>query len=176
MISEFYSFWVYSSIIYYGYTCRICRIWGNSNWKIFRKNIWFREVILFKCMLFRYKGCGKCKPCAMYVGTWRILIHLPYLVWYMNVYSIYNVYFKKKSSQDSTHFHLSNQQLSFDTKLFMIKINLISALPKNCSSVLRNVVCFTSSVISRCRQSGRLKPFLLFDVQDSQEALSQTTG
>ena len=84
--------------------------------------------------------------------------------------------FKKKSSQDSTHFHLSNQKLSFDTKLFMIKINLISALPKNCSSVLRNVVCFTSSVISRCRQSGRLKPFLLFDVQDSQEALSQTTG
>lgn len=83
--------------------------------------------------------------------------------------------FKKKSSQDSTHFHLSNQQLSFDAKLFMIKIDLISALPKNCSSVLRNV-CFTSSVISRCRHSGRLKPFLLFDVQDSQEALSQTTG
>lgn len=81
-------------------------------------------------MLFRYKGCGICKPCAMYIGTWCILIHLPYLMWYMNVYSINNVYFLKKSSQDSTHFHLSNQQLSFDTKLFMIKINLISALPK----------------------------------------------
>lgn len=82
MISQFYSFWVYSTIIYYGYTCRICRIWSNSNWKIFRKNIWFREVILFKCMLFRYKGCGICKSCAMYVN-WHMM--------YINTFTVFSV-------------------------------------------------------------------------------------
>lgn len=35
---------------------------------------------------------------------------------------------------------------------------------------------FNRSVINRYKQNARLKPFVLFDVQDSHEHLSQTTG
>lgn len=42
----------------------------------------------------------------------------------------------------------------------------------NCFSFL----FFNRSVINRYKQNARLKPFVLFDVQDSHEHLSQTTG
>lgn len=48
---------------------------------------------------------------------------------------------------------------------------------KNYNSALKCFIFyFNRSVINRYKQNARLKPFVLFDVQDSHENLSQTTG